>query len=159
MKKRGPPTFVLVGRSVGANSPMPFKRKMRSNLALSSLRILKESIECRVAAFLGCSFVCSGRPVGCLSQSSIRISFCTLAFFSSKHRGEGSFYLITFNDKDGHGLEGSAAIPRLDLDFLARGGWSLTLHPMQNHGNAGREAHVRTPRGIRSIRRGPNRRA
>jgi hypothetical protein len=28
----------------------------------------------------------------------------TIAFFSPKHRGGGSFYLITFNDKDGHGL-------------------------------------------------------
>jgi hypothetical protein len=45
---------------------------------------------------------------------------------------------------------------RLDLDLLARGGSSLPLHPMQNHRNAGREAHVRTPRWIRSIRRHGN---
>jgi hypothetical protein len=32
----------------------------------------------------------------------------TLGFFSAKHLGAGQFYLMTFRDKDGHGLEGGS---------------------------------------------------
>jgi len=58
----------------------------------------------------------------------------TLGFFSAKHFGAGSFYLMTFNDKDGHSLEGSNTY-RLNVSANAPVSqyWSATVYDRDTH--------------------------
>lgn len=58
----------------------------------------------------------------------------TVGFFSAKHMGAGQFYLMTFRDKDGHGLEGSN-IYRLTVPANApvRQYWSATAYDRASH--------------------------
>jgi hypothetical protein len=58
----------------------------------------------------------------------------TIAFFSPKHRGGGSFYLITFNDKDSRGLEGGSTY-RLTVPANAPVSqyWSATAYDRDTH--------------------------
>jgi hypothetical protein len=58
----------------------------------------------------------------------------TVGFFSPKHPGGGSFYLITFNDSDGHSLEGGSTY-RLDVPANAPVSqyWSATVYDGETH--------------------------
>ena len=58
----------------------------------------------------------------------------TIAFFSPKHRGGGSFYLMTFNDKDDHNLEGGSTY-RLNVPANAPVSqyWSATVYDRDTH--------------------------
>jgi hypothetical protein len=58
----------------------------------------------------------------------------TLGFFSAKHFGAGQAYLMTFEDKDGNKLDGSAAY-RLNVPANApvRQYWSATVYDRDTH--------------------------
>jgi hypothetical protein len=58
----------------------------------------------------------------------------TIAFFSPKHRGGGSFYLMTFHDKDDHNLEGGSTY-RLNVPANAPVSqyWSATVYDRDTH--------------------------
>jgi hypothetical protein len=58
----------------------------------------------------------------------------TIAFFSPKHPGGGSFYLMTFNDKNGNHLEGGSSY-RLNVPAEAPVGqyWSATVYDGETH--------------------------
>ena len=58
----------------------------------------------------------------------------TLGFFSAKHMGAGQFYLMTFRDKDGHGLEGGSTY-RLTVPANppVRQYWSATVYDRETH--------------------------
>lgn len=58
----------------------------------------------------------------------------TLGFFSAKHSGAGQFYLMTFRDKDGHGLEGNSTF-RLAVPANApvTQYWSATAYDHETH--------------------------
>jgi hypothetical protein len=58
----------------------------------------------------------------------------TVGFFSAKHMGAGQFYLMTFRDKDGNGLEGGStyrvAVPP---NAPVRQYWSATAYDRDTH--------------------------
>ena len=58
----------------------------------------------------------------------------TIAFFSPKHAGGGSFYLITFKDKDGHNFDGGSTY-RLSVPPNAPVSqyWSATVYDRDTH--------------------------
>jgi hypothetical protein len=58
----------------------------------------------------------------------------TVGFFSAKHLGAGQFYLMTFNDKDGHAFDGGN-IYRLNIPANApvRQYWSATVYDRSTH--------------------------
>jgi hypothetical protein len=58
----------------------------------------------------------------------------TIAFFSPKHSGGGSFYLMTFNDRDEHSLEGGNTY-RLNVPANAPVSqyWSATVYNSDTH--------------------------
>jgi hypothetical protein len=58
----------------------------------------------------------------------------TMAFFSTKHPGGGSFYLMTFKDKDGHNFEGGSTY-RLNVPANAPVAqyWSATVYDRDTH--------------------------
>jgi hypothetical protein len=58
----------------------------------------------------------------------------SFAFFSPKHLGAGQFYLMTFRDKDNHGLEGGS-IYRLNVPSNAPVSqyWSATVYDRDTH--------------------------
>jgi len=58
----------------------------------------------------------------------------TVGFFSAKNFGGGSFYLMTFNDKDGHSLDGSRSY-RLNVPPNAPVSqyWSATVYDRDTH--------------------------
>ncbi len=58
----------------------------------------------------------------------------TLGFFSAKHFGAGQFYLMTFRDKDGHGLEGRNSYRlRIPANTPVRQYWSATAYDRDTH--------------------------
>jgi len=58
----------------------------------------------------------------------------TVGFFSPKQYGAGSFYLMTFNDKDGHGLGGGSSYQlNVPVNAPVAQYWSATVYDRDTH--------------------------